>query len=203
MKVTVSRTHARGRERRRQLLDAATALFARSGSRGTGIAAVAERAGVTGATLLHHFGSKEGLLQAVLEDRDERQRERWESVVAPGGLETLRRLNRVAASWRADPAVARLHDVLMAESLEENTPLHDYFVRRQSGLRASLRRAIEEGQRTGEVRADVDARLVAIEIAAFLDGISVQWQLDAKRIPLERVFEQYCDTLIAALAANG
>jgi AcrR family transcriptional regulator len=197
----VTRTQARGVVRRRQLVDAATALFARSGSRGTGIAAVASRAGVTGATLLHHFGSKEGLLQAVLEARDEREQERWRSVVEPGGLETLRRLPTVAASWREDPGVARLHDVLVAESLEEETPMHEYFVRRQSALRADLRRAIERGQRSGEIRADVDARLVAIEIAAFLDGISLQWQLDPKRIPLERVFDQYCKTLIAALAA--
>jgi AcrR family transcriptional regulator len=184
------------------LLDAATELFATNGSRGTGIAAVAAEAGVTGATLLHHFGSKDGLLLAVLEERDKRLGGDWRHVVQPGGLEMFRRLPEIADTWIREPAVNRLHLVLMAESIDDESPGHRYFAWRQSALRRSLRRAIEAGQATGEVRADIDARTKAIEIAAFLDGIALQWQLDPERIPLREVVEAYAQTLVDALAAR-
>jgi len=199
--VPNTKPQARGRERRRQLTDAAAELFSRHGARGTGIAAVAARAGVTGATLVHHFGSKEGLLQAVLEARDAREHPRWQAVVEPGGLETIRRLPEVAASWLQDPGVARLHAVLLAESIEDDAPMHEYFAQRQSALRRDLQRALEAGQRRGEIRAEVDTRLTAIEISCFLDGAVVQWQLDPARVPLRALFEHHVERLVAALAA--
>jgi AcrR family transcriptional regulator len=190
---------ARGIRRRRQLVDAAIGLFACTGSRGTGIAAVAHEAGVTNATLLHHFGSKDALLQAVLEERDRREAGNWNEVVGPGGLQTVRNLVAVAQSWLREPGLAKLHVVLLAESIEEDAPMHDYFARRQSALRTSLRDALERGQRAGEIRGDVDARSVAVEVACFLDGVALQWHLDPQRIPLEATFEAYAERLVAAL----
>ena len=195
------RPQARGIERRRRLVEAATTLFAQGGTRGTGIAAVAERAGVTNATLLHHFGSKEALLLAVLEARDEREAEPWRRIVGAGGLGTIRGLADIATSWTEDPEVARLHAILLAESLDPTSPMHDYFVRRQSALRRDLRRAIEVGQASGEIRSEADARSTATAIASFLDGAVLQWQLDPQRVPLQRVFAAYLGELERSLAA--
>jgi len=60
------RGHARG-----AILDAADALFYRDGIRSTSIDAVADEAGVTKRTLYHHFESKDDLVAAYLERRDE------------------------------------------------------------------------------------------------------------------------------------
>lgn len=200
MGTVTRREQARGRARRRQLTEAAAGLFARGGFRGTGIAAVAAEVGVTTATLLYHFGSKEGLLQAVLEHRDEQVGEQWEGMLEPGGLETLRRLPDVARSWQREPALARLYTVLLAESLEPDAPMHEWFARRQSIVRAGLRRTIETGQARGEIRADVDARSVAIEISAFMDGLGAEWALDPGRIPVVEVMESFCRRLVDDLA---
>src|SRR4051812_14999202 len=62
----------RGVERRSVIVQAATELFARDGYRGTGLAAIAGAVGVPPAAVLHHFGSKENLLLAVLRERDRR-----------------------------------------------------------------------------------------------------------------------------------
>jgi AcrR family transcriptional regulator len=55
---------------RADLLQAAVELFAREGSRGTPLAAVAERIGVTTPAITHHFGSKARLLMEVVEYTD-------------------------------------------------------------------------------------------------------------------------------------
>jgi AcrR family transcriptional regulator len=53
-------------ERERQILDAATSVFAERGYRATSMESVASRVGVTKPVLYDHFGSKEGLLLACI-----------------------------------------------------------------------------------------------------------------------------------------
>jgi AcrR family transcriptional regulator len=52
-----------------KLLDAAEKLFARNGYRGTSLRAITGKAGANLAAVNYHFGSKEALLEAVLERR--------------------------------------------------------------------------------------------------------------------------------------
>jgi AcrR family transcriptional regulator len=52
-------------EARRLILEAAEADMARSGPAGLRLEAVAKAAGVSHPTVLHHFGSREGLIRAV------------------------------------------------------------------------------------------------------------------------------------------
>ncbi|WIM98319.1 helix-turn-helix domain-containing protein [Actinoplanes oblitus] len=58
-------------ERRRQILDATTRLIAERGFWGLSMQDVADDCGLTVPGLLHHVGSKDNLLVAVLEHRDE------------------------------------------------------------------------------------------------------------------------------------
>ena len=58
---------AKGEDRRQRILAVAERLLARNGWRSTSLAQIAREAGVTPAGLLHHFESKEQLLNAVLE----------------------------------------------------------------------------------------------------------------------------------------
>ena len=48
-----------------RLRDAALVLFGEHGYEGTSVRAIAERAGVTAGLVLHHYGSKQGLREAV------------------------------------------------------------------------------------------------------------------------------------------
>lgn len=67
---------ARGRSTRAQLLAAAADLLREQGYAGTSMRAVADRAGARLSLVQYHFGSKHGLLVAVLEDLTERLLER-------------------------------------------------------------------------------------------------------------------------------
>ena len=49
-----------GIRRREQIIDAATAVFAEYGYAGGSVRTIAERVGVSPASLLQHFGSKKG-----------------------------------------------------------------------------------------------------------------------------------------------
>ncbi len=56
------------KDNRARLLTVATRLFARHGYEAVGVRQLAEAAGVTKPTLYHYFGSKRGLLEALLAD---------------------------------------------------------------------------------------------------------------------------------------
>ena len=62
---------------RARILDAAYELFSRNGVQAVGIDAVISHSGVARQTLYRHFGSKEDLVLAFLERRDELWTRRW------------------------------------------------------------------------------------------------------------------------------
>lgn len=84
-----SRTPQRERraETRRRLLDAAAQLFAEQGVDGVSVDAVADAAGRTSGAVYDHFGSKHGLLMAVLD--------RW----------TLELVSVIDADFAGEPAL--------------------------------------------------------------------------------------------------
>ncbi|WP_331766865.1 helix-turn-helix domain-containing protein [Embleya sp. NBC_00896] len=64
-------------ESRAHLLTAAAEEFARHGLKGTRIQAIVKRAGVNERMIYHHFGNKDGLYKAVLEDQMAALHDAW------------------------------------------------------------------------------------------------------------------------------
>lgn len=187
---------ARGVERRRAIVQAAIEHFAREGYRGTGIAAIAEAAGVTTGGLLHHFGSKEGLLVEVLKERD---RQAIKSFVELGRGSVKDEFDRWAAvaTWNEDRAVlASLYTVLLAESLDPEHPAHAYMQERNTTVRELLRTTLRHGVARGEIRADVDVQRKADEIHAFMEGAQLWWLYHQKRNALTKLVRGYLDDQI-------
>ena len=92
-----------------RIRDAAMALFAAEGVAGTPLRAVAKAAGVSPGLIVHHYGSKDGLIRAVDEAVLERIREAVSTVPVEveGAADDLvtRRAGIVAALLRSDPAL--------------------------------------------------------------------------------------------------
>ena len=76
---------ARGRETREQLLAAATAVLGEDGYSAMSMRAVADRAGVRLSLVHYHFGSKAGLMEAVLEHLTEGLLERQQAMMWDDG----------------------------------------------------------------------------------------------------------------------
>ena len=64
-------------EARERILEAAYDLFSRDGIRAVGIDAIIEQSGVARMTLYRHFGSKDALVLAFLERREQRWTRDW------------------------------------------------------------------------------------------------------------------------------
>lgn len=183
----------RGDLRRQQILDAAVELFAAKGYRGTGVAALADRVGMTATGMLYYFGSKERLLQEVVAERDRRD-------VPDLATLTLSNLRELGRHNVETALLTRLYVVLGSESLDPDDPLHEFFAQRYETARALVRSVLEREQEEGHLRADIDVEQIACEVVAVLMGLEIQWLHDPARVDLAEAVEAYFDRLVAELS---
>ncbi|MDB4986220.1 MAG: hypothetical protein JWN04_1398 [Myxococcaceae bacterium] len=138
---------------RKAILDAAEAQFSELGFSGASMSTIAEAGGVSKALLHHHFGSKEGLWNAV---KERRFGEFWpeQSQLAQGPLDTAwfaSSLEAYFAYLQANPAFVRLMTWNFVEPQAQE--LHH----EQGPFQlAEATRRVRECQKAGFLRDDVD-----------------------------------------------
>ena len=181
---------AKGEDRRQRILAVAERLLARNGWRNTSLAQIAKDAGVTPAGLLHHFESKEQLLNAVLDARD--ADDEIHADYRSGDLVT--ELCRVPERFDRAPELIGTFTVLLVENIAPDAPLHDRLHDRYRDAVNIIVDLIKRGQSNGRYRTDVDAANKAVEILAFINGMETLWLLDPT-IPLVEVFKGYAESL--------
>lgn len=117
MRVTpgTRRGYAKGRAKRIEILDQAMALFGEAGYRGASLRVIATRCGISHPGLLHHFPTKEALLLAVLQRRDDVDDE-WLALGVTRGVDHLRRLVDLAELNAKRRGIVELFSVVAAEA---------------------------------------------------------------------------------------
>ena len=181
---------AKGEDRRQLILSVAERLLARNGWRNTSLAQIAKEAGVTPAGLLHHFESKEQLLNAVLDARD--ADDDAHADYRRGDLIT--ELSRVPERFERAPELIGTFTVLLVENIAPDAPLHGRIHKRYRDAIDIITNIIKRGQSDGQFRLDFDAASKAVEILAFINGMETLWLLDPS-IPLTEVFKGYAGSL--------
>ena len=186
-----------GVRRREQLVAVAIDVFGEHGFAGGSIRAIAEKAGVSHATLIQRFGSKEGLLTAVLEEWDRRTVENGLADVS--GLDYFRRLPEVMAAHQDNRGLLELFTTIAAEASSPTHPAHAFIAQRYTTNLATLAGHLREAVEVGDVepltpaQIEIEVRLVT----ATLDGIGLQWLLDPSTDVVASV-TTYIDRAIAA-----
>lgn len=167
-----------GRERRASIAASAIELFARDGYHGTSLRELAERAGISKSTLVHHIGSKDELLTAVLRLRD-RRTITPEPAGAGSAAERLFALADTAdRTAREEPGLIELYSVLSCEGATPGHPAHDYFARRFRESRRYFLSLLRRMRDEGTLRADRDPRHESAWLPAVWDGLQIQWSYD-------------------------
>jgi TetR/AcrR family transcriptional regulator len=157
-----------------RILVEATRLFAANGVAGTSVQAIAGAAGVSKPTLLYHFGTKEGLHDAVIDAvvvHWTAELPRLMTAAAEGGPRVDALLEAFFAFFRRDPARARL---LLREALDRPEALADRLRRDLAPWTGLLAQAVRMGQGAGQLRAEVDApAYIVLVIAAALGVVAL------------------------------
>ncbi|GAB3736916.1 TetR/AcrR family transcriptional regulator [Nocardiopsis nanhaiensis] len=163
--------------RREQIVDAALEEFAVSGFRGSSLAAVAQRVGLSQQGLLHHFPSKEALLVAVIERRDEVDSAEFDDLGDPARLTEIVELNS------ARPGLVRLYALLSAEGTTGDHPAAAYFTDRFDRLRNRIADSLRDG-RDGPLPSGATPEQAAALLTAAMDGLQLQWLYEPEAVDM-------------------
>lgn len=168
--------YANGERKRAELVDAAFSVFAEKGFQRLSIRQIAEEIGTSHTALLHHFGSKDSLLEAVLVRREEREGPWRRTLLAEKGLlETVPEVMRHNAGIRG---VIQLDATLRAEGVNPEHPAHAFILRRDRELIASLQAEFEREIGAGRVAAQLDPAVLARQTASLIEGVQLAWLYD-------------------------
>jgi AcrR family transcriptional regulator len=162
----------KGETTRSQILSAAVQQASESGFESLTIGTLAERTGLSKSGLFAHFGSKQELQLAAL---DEAARIFTESVFlpalkAPRGVKRLRALFENWISWPVRAQLPGGCPIDAASREYDHIPgaLRDAVVSRQRQLDRELARMAQLAIDTGELAADTDPRQVSFEILGLI-----------------------------------
>lgn len=155
-------------ESRELILNAAAELFAEKGYRQTTFIDVAQRSGISRGSIPWHFGSKEGLLLAVLE--------RW--------VETVPNFDSFEAGAEAmlTRPTTKLFLSLMVEALEPDSPIRERYVEIHHTLREHCRSWLEGLP----LRPGLSAEALSVALIGAGMGIHQQWLLAPERVDPEQ-----------------
>jgi AcrR family transcriptional regulator len=185
--------------RREEILRAAMVTFGAKGYHKGSLVEVAERVGMTQAGVLHHFGSKDQLLIAVLEYRDRADVAGLTGQQAPTGLELLRHLVATARANMDRPGIVQTYAVLSAESVTDDHPGQDWFRARYRGLRTMLVAALQQACEPHDGASDADIEAAAEAILAVMDGLQIQWLLDPDAVELAQSTRFAIEAILTAI----
>lgn len=162
-----------------QILEESTRLVSEHGFYGLSLQDVANAVGISQAGLLHYVGTKEGLLQLIVEQRYDRRFDPEAYIASgdpaathPDGASFPGYCRFLVHNNAAEPQLVRLYMVLGAEAISPTHPAHEYFDARPDGTWDLYSRTT--WRLPPEVGAWEDARdLVEMAIEA-MDGVQLR-----------------------------
>jgi AcrR family transcriptional regulator len=182
---------ADGHDTQLQLLDAALTKFAVDGLAGTSTRAILQTAGVTSATLYHHFGSKRGLYIATYRYALQLVTEQYERAIA--GCASLQ--EELAAILQAAEQIMRKRHAITALVLRAQTELtstelaeNAYPEPARDFVAGMACRAVERGD-----VAKGDAMAVELLVPSLLWGLSIVARTTSSRRALVSALTRLID----------
>ena len=162
----------KGEDTRAQILAAAVDQASRCGYESLTIGTLAEKTGMSKSGLFAHFGSKQDLQLAAL---DEAARQFTEQVFMPAlkAPRGVKRLKALLEGWITWPQRANLPggcpvDAATREYMHTPGAMRDAAIERQKQLDRELARAVQLAIDTGELAPKTDPKQVAFELAAIV-----------------------------------
>ena len=172
-------------DRKLQIIDVASLLISQRGYWGISIRDIALQCGITDAAILHHFGTKEHMLLAIIEKRDEDdrcafadelgvKREELYSSIPQIELEAV--CAAIVKRNAKQPEIVRLYALLSAEALQPNHPVHDYFTKREQ--------QVIETFASAKSNLDLPPLARGRLLLSLMDGVQLRWLRDMPNIDL-------------------
>ncbi len=191
------------RDTRLNLIETATSLFAKKGYAAVSVRELAHAAGANVAAVSYHFGGKEGLYQAVLEEQ-----------FAPIAL-LLERLPPLAAAsgearlrFYAENIIGIHHQRpyfirIMTSEMTNPTVCFHVIKKYISQVFRFIRQALADGVAAGEFRADLNIDMAVPALAGIMNFLFIGRTIAREMVPLSESTEKEYTDQAFAIYLNG
>lgn len=192
-------------QRKRRIVESATALFSQHGFKGTKTREIAAMAKVSEALLFKHFPTKESLYEAILEAKIQEKGFKFLTCL-PIAEDPEKFLNNfalgVASNYKKDPSFLRL---ILFSSLEEHKLSDLYFGQRTRPFLDFLKAYLEEMMKIGKVRK-MNVSATAISFLNMIFGCIQAFFLfkipEVTERPLKKVLKQHVDIFMKGISTS-
>lgn len=165
---------------RQTLVDATMRVLAKEGYRNATVARIQDVAGVSRGLVGYHFGSKLGLMEAVITAiRDSYVSQALAGQDDLSGLDAIvLMIDAYLTRLAQNPTPAKVVLVLAMESVGELPEIRDAMRSRLAEMRAEFTDWLQRGIQDKTVRADVDPPATAVYLEGVLRGVTLQFLVD-------------------------
>lgn len=189
--------------RREQLAKAALELIEAHGLAGLSVARVARRVGLVPSAMYRHFRGKDELTDAVIALIRERLHRNVEVAVAktPDAMDRLRHL--LMAHVRVIRENRGILRIVFSDELHRGRPegkarIHEMV----SSYLKKVAAIVEQGQREGKIRTNVDAGTIAVMFLGLIQPAAILWHLSENKFDVTRHVAKAWPVFRAGLAAD-
>jgi AcrR family transcriptional regulator len=161
------------------------------------LADVAKEIGLSPATLLQRFGSKKGLILAVLSSGGGMTEDPFAAIRrnAAGPLDAVFAYADGFAQMAPNPEVLANHLAFLQMDLTD-PDMHELALAQAKETRSMFRKLLDEAVKAGELKASTDTRKLATAIQSLQGGSLLSWAI-LREGTARRFLRRDLDTLIA------
>lgn len=186
----------------REIIRAARDLFALQGFTHTTLNQVGAAAGYTGGLVSHRFGSKEGLLKAVLHHISSRflEDQLKPSIAIDSAQDAIKNCIEIyLTEISTRESHMRALYVIMGEALGSVPEIGQEVATLNRKTREELAAVIRLGIKTGKFRPDLDVQAASVVILGLLRGITMQALADSKALKIKELIPEVQCQVLAGL----
>lgn len=189
---------------RRLILDAAARIFRRDGYSAARLADIAAEIGMKAGSLYYHFGSREALVEAVMETGTRRTHARMverQAALPPDA----RPIDRIAAAIETHLIMVIAQEDIASATIkliwQAPAAVRDRVLAEQRAYGGFWRDLLREARAAGAIRPDVDLSVVRMAIMGALNW-AADWYKPGRMSP-EEVARDITAMMIGGLEAKG
>jgi len=191
-----------------QIMEAAEKLFAEQGFAGTSVRDIAEAAHVNLAMISYYFGSKEKLMEAMFTYRGEHYKLQLQNIIRNNSLSSKQKVEKLIEEY-VDRIFQKqnFHKIMVREQMTNNNgPVSKLIYELKSGNQALIKQLIQEGQKNGEFKKNVDISFLMMTLVGTVSQLMTARHFYRKMNDLESLseeeFEKYIKKKLSAHLKN-
>lgn len=204
--------YAKGKARRKEILEAALSIVGTDGFDQTTLSKISQTVGISDVAILHYFDSMDDLLIQVLKQRDLNDIQTSATSIpelivqllqfGDNPERSLQYLLDVIEHNTHTPGLVELFTRMAVKSTSPGSPGYKYFKQRYRIQRKMMGNVLQKLIDKEHLQTNMSADEISRSIQALLDGLQIQWLAD-RSVDMRGIAEQSINRLLCRQNPQG